>query len=412
LVNLVELLLSGNTITDFSPLSSLINLENTDVGIPVEFPDTNLASTVRTALDLAENGTITAKKLADLITLDAQGDSISDLTGLEHATHLQTLDLDDNDVSDLTPLSGLAELTYLFLDDNAVSDLTLLSGFTGLTRLSLDNNGVSDLTPLSVLTGLIRLSFNGNDVSNLTPLSGLTGLTRLEFENNSVTDLSALSGLLNLVFLRFVGNDIEDTSLLGELPNVNLVIGRALEATLRRKAIWRVTSNYLSPSAPFTKEVLSHLTGLHLYANDGVKSLIGLEYAANLESIRFEYFSPVPDLSPLAGAPDLQTIIIAHCRSADLTTLKGPETLTRLQIKTYSKIPHRGSFRAGDSEIRAIAALTSLKRLELENNHVTDVTPLAALTELTHLNLKDGDISDVTSLSGLTNLRNLDLRRQ
>ena len=48
--------------------------------------------------------------------------------------------------------------------------------------------------------------------------------------------------------------------------------------------------------------------------------------------------------------------------------------------------------------------LSSLTRLELKNNQISDIKPLASLTKLTTLVLKENHISDIKPLASLTNL--------
>eukprot|EP01051_Picozoa_sp_SAG22_P004974 SAG22_NODE_283_length_13027_cov_25.568535_5_plen_248_part_00 len=55
-------------------------------------------------------------------------------------------------------------------------------------------------------------------------------------------------------------------------------------------------------------------------------------------------------------------------------------------------------------------ALTSLTKLDLRNNYITDIAPLSALTSLTTLYLHNNQIADLAPLSALTSLTDLYLR--
>ena len=101
--------------------------------------------------------------------------------------------------------------------------------------------------------------------------------------------------------------------------------------------------------------------------------------------------------------------------------MKGLKALRRLEIHN-----------CGISDISALAELTQLQWLELIGNSIKDISPLKTLTNLNHLNLdaniisdvsplreltglhllylENNIISDVSPLSGLTNLERLDLR--
>jgi len=56
-----------------------------------------------------------------------------------------------------------------------------------------------------------------------------------------------------------------------------------------------------------------------------------------------------------------------------------------------------------------LAGLVNLKKLNLEKNQISDLSPLAGLTQLVNLQLRYNQIGDLTPLAGLTNLENLDI---
>jgi hypothetical protein len=56
-----------------------------------------------------------------------------------------------------------------------------------------------------------------------------------------------------------------------------------------------------------------------------------------------------------------------------------------------------------------LGRLTSLTKLDLDSNNISDISPLSGLTNLTNLSLYTNNISDISPLSGLTNLTNLSL---
>ena len=79
-----------------------------NTGTGVNIPDPNLRAKIETALNKKAGTPITAAEMATLTgSLDAINANISDLTGLEHATHLTSLNLQSNSVS---PIAGLTNL--------------------------------------------------------------------------------------------------------------------------------------------------------------------------------------------------------------------------------------------------------------------------------------------------------------
>ena len=188
LTNLRELHLAANSITDLSPLVANTGLGSGDEvyvrgnplnavsinthiptlqrrGVEVDFdapapaqtvniPDAHLRTKLEQALGKASGAPITVADMERLNVLTAKSASISNLTGLEHATNLTSLWLQDNNISDISVVSGLTNLTELSLHSNNISDISALSGLTNLRDLRLWDNNITDLSPLVSNTGL------------------------------------------------------------------------------------------------------------------------------------------------------------------------------------------------------------------------------------------------------------------
>ena len=174
--------------------------------------DTHLASAIRATLGLAEDATLTDTDMLNLSSLQAKKAEISDLSGLEHATHLTTLNLYSNQLTDLGPLSGLEGLISLDVGKNEITDIEALKGLTALTSLHLDRNPITDFSSLSSLTGLSVLHLSGTGISDLSVLGSLTTLTQLYLTGNEIRDIGALSTLTELGWLFLAQNEISDVS--------------------------------------------------------------------------------------------------------------------------------------------------------------------------------------------------------
>ena len=156
---------------------------------------------------------------------------IINLTGLEYAINLIYLDLQGNSVSDISPVAGLTNLTYLHLQENSVSDISPVAGLTNLTYLHLYGNSVSDISALAGLIQLTELYLDNNSISDISALAKLPQLTTLHLQNNSISDISALAGLTNLATnlttLKLHNNSISDISPL--VANTGLGYGRRVD---------------------------------------------------------------------------------------------------------------------------------------------------------------------------------------
>ena len=150
----------------------VVSAENLITPQVVDIPDSNLRTTIESALGIAPGGTITAEAMATLTTLEARDGGISNLTGLEYATNLTVLGLDDNNISDISPVSGLTNLTILGLAENNISDISAVAGLTNLTTLGLDSNNISDILAVAGLTNLTTLGLGDNSISDISPVVG------------------------------------------------------------------------------------------------------------------------------------------------------------------------------------------------------------------------------------------------
>ncbi|MDW7652385.1 MAG: leucine-rich repeat domain-containing protein [Bacillota bacterium] len=128
----------------------------------------------------------------NLVKLDLSGNLISDLTPLAGLTGLQSLNLKWNGISSVSPLRNLSGLTYLGLENNKISDISPLSGLTQLTRLNLGKNNIRDISALRSLTRQQQLIIYFNQISDISALSGLTELRVLNLSDNKIADIAAL----------------------------------------------------------------------------------------------------------------------------------------------------------------------------------------------------------------------------
>jgi hypothetical protein len=84
----------------------------------VTIPDQALRQAINQALGRNSMDSLTRGQLAQLTTLDAVNKGISDLTGLQYATHLTSANLSGNNLTSIAPISGLTQLASLIWTGN------------------------------------------------------------------------------------------------------------------------------------------------------------------------------------------------------------------------------------------------------------------------------------------------------
>ena len=165
-VNLTELDLIENQVSDISLLADLVDLRHL-------------------GLDRNRVGDLSALSgLTNLKRLTVRNNQVSDIRALAGLTNLEYLDLRNNQISDISALAGLTKLRYLNLNYNEIGDISALSRLTELGALFLDCYYISDIWALSQLKKLRTLHLNYNEISDIRPLSKLTGLEYLELGDN------------------------------------------------------------------------------------------------------------------------------------------------------------------------------------------------------------------------------------
>lgn len=117
-----------------------------------------------------------------------------------------------------------------------------------------------------------------------------------------------------------------------------------------------------------------------------LRSLAGLEYAVNLESL-WVTDGLVSDLSPLSDLASLRHLTVWNHEVSDLGPLSGLQRLTYLSV---------GGNRV--SNLAPLTNLTALTDLNLTNNAVVNIRPLAKINSLRHLTLKWNGIADIAPL--------------
>ena len=326
-------------------MTSFLMFPLTTIAQTVNIPDTNLREAIAEVLGKTPNARITADEMRRLTYLDANGRSINNLTGLEHAKNLDRIELNHNLISDISPLVGLIRLRVIALEDNAISDISPLKGLVNVDELYLSHNLISDLSPLKGLINLRWTNLSHNAISDLSPLAGLIKLEWIALTDNPPVDLSPLAGLTNLQNYHSWGTPILNLSVLADLPKLREI---------------NICGGEISDISPLARA--KGLKELYLVNND------------------------ISDISSLANLTGLTRLSLKHNEVSDLSPLEGLSNLTWVEL-------HDNAI----SDVSPLAGLNSLTWLDLSQNVITDVSSLASLRSLTWMGLTNNAIADVSS---------------
>lgn len=185
LTELVSLDLSGNYITDLTPLRSLKKLKELRID-GMDVPTTP-------AVDLEFIATL------DLRKLSLCRNSIRDLAALASLTKLTKLDLRYNQIEAIESLHPLQELTDLRLADNDLNQIHGLQYLTKLQRLDLAYNPrLQDLQPICELPRLKRLKLSGIPLNDsIDQLNSVSGLRELKLRDCQLESIASVVTLID-----------------------------------------------------------------------------------------------------------------------------------------------------------------------------------------------------------------------
>ncbi len=248
---------SGNTLTDFSPLSDCARLRSVNLmlfdPIPADlssfgppsmtslFIDTDSSArsvdlsglkncpdlTIVTldSLPLTDLSCLSdCKKLRELelVTLPA----LRSLDGLQDHQYLYRLriDYESEDLRDCSALSDNTSLHYVDLHNEALNDLSWLSNAKNLEEIELwYTRGVRSLKGLENHTSLRRVYIEGlTHLTDISALGSCTGLQQITMgEVFDLADISPIVKLPRLNDLQIYGSQLDDVNFLSDVVNKN-----------------------------------------------------------------------------------------------------------------------------------------------------------------------------------------------
>ena len=293
---------------DFPAKSAVTPVDSQTERIPgesVHIPDPNLRAAIEKALGKAPRTVITAEDMETLVSLNAAGRGIRDLTGLETAIHLEELNLQNNPISDISPLAGLTQLKGINLRGSSISDLSPLAELVTLKEVRCSGEAIVDLSPLTGLVNLEGIGAWNTSISDVSPLTGLTQLRWLELEGSPISDFSPFAKLTNLRKLKMYGAKTSDLSPLKGLTGLEtLTIG-----------ISKISD--ISPLAG-----LINLEVLGLFGSGRISDISPLASLKNLKVLDL-HTNSISDVSPLAGLRNLEELYLHVNNISDISPLDG-----------------------------------------------------------------------------------------
>ncbi len=401
----------------------------------INFPDANFRAIVGgSTIDKNNNGVLSDSEIQAVTSLDVSGETISDLTGIEHFTaltilncfsnQLPSLDVSKNtaltrlecyanqltslDVSKNTALTRLncranqltsldisknTALTYLSCYTNQLTDLDV-SKNTALTRLECHINQLPSLD-VSKNTALTRLDCNNNKLSSLD-VSNNPALNYLDCDNNRLTNLNVKNGQ-NTILTEFYASDNSDlTCIQADANSAPQNTGSTIYTwTKDAGASYSTRCLYINdinfPDANFRAIVTGSTIDT---TDDDVLSVSEIQAVTSLD-VNGSSKTDAQKIADLTGIEHFTALTILNCFSNQLPSLDVSKNTALTRLECY----------ANQLTSLDVSKNTALTRLNCRANQLTslDISKNTALTYLScYTNqLTDLDVSKNTALTRL-----------
>ena len=324
-----------------------------------------------------------------ITSLDLKNSDISNLTGLENFTALTELNLTNNNITDISALSGMENLTILNLSDNSSikSNISTISTKTSLVNLNISNIGVSNLGFISNLVNIQSLNISSNNINNLSQLSGLSRLTKLDVSNNkNLTTLDYILSHTNLVDLNISNTGIANLTGIKVLSNLEVLNVRNLQA----QDLYPITETYYNEVEQEEKAYLEKISKLDFSYTTGL-SFYQLSFLKNLTEV-YMMGNNIYSIDNICNLPKLNYINLEENHIEDLSPL------VEWDYNEYG--------------VQYIKRKSNVKEIVLRNNNITNISVFQYLNDLDYVDLSYNHIYNANSLESKTLSKGLHLENQ
>ena len=175
-------------------------------------------------------------------------------------------------------------------------------------------------------------------------------------------------------------------------------LGMTAGETLMTDDLWSIAELTL-PDTVADLADLSHFTGLTTLT---IQNVSGLDFSvlSQLTSLQTLDLSgctiSTGSLDAIAGLTGLRVLRLNNCALTDINALSQLTALTELQLANNSL-----------SEIGVMSLMLDLETVTLTNNPITSIAGLSACTKLKSLDISGCSVTSIASLSGMTALETL-----
>ncbi|MDY6132199.1 MAG: hypothetical protein SPI09_02390 [Candidatus Limivicinus sp.] len=306
------------------------------------------------------------------------------------------------------------------------------------TTGSISDDLYEDSALLGQLGYLTELDLSDNpEFTDLNKLSGLKGLRWLKLDNTGITIFSALDELKNLEFVSITGCKVSQEQIdlfcknhpgcfILWTNNEQDQLNAGESIYVQGNNVWDLSGQSLRNLSALTglEEMFVGLKALNLSGNSlaslqGLSVMTGLEYL-DLTGCRLneDALAVLTDLNSLkvlnlSNNPGITAAKIEELNAQGIetvyATLSAEQEPAQIRIKDnfYDRDVEELDLSGKgltDADIAEIGQFSSLKRLNLSDNHLSNLSALQNLSNLEWLDISNTDVADLSGLAGLNKL--------
>lgn len=410
------LTLTGKSLSDLSPLTTLTHLTNLNLADNTITDVSALAVLTRvTTLDLSGNAITDVRPLAELeqiTSLALSGNPVEtddylsacilrnepDLLAPELLTEINVLRDLSQGQSCKHSHSRLRTMTTLNLREKGLSTLKYIRVAENAVNVLIDDNPVGELGELRHLPRLRILSAANTGLADDDSLMHLRELRNLDISRNPIGELWALRRMPELQSVSFRDTQVRDIRVLDELPNLqhatmwNAPI--AMNSMLAYCLVHRFQIGMLGGARRTVDAVMAAAVG----AGQSNQNCRGVEQWSRSVTALNLNAKQISDLNPLSGMRELTSLTLFNNNISDVRPIRNLRKLKTLNL--------------GKNRLDAIPIVFSnvLEQLYLTENRITSPSAVSRYGNLKQLNLRQNRLTNTVGIPSLVRLTYLDLR--
>ncbi|MGD6734770.1 leucine-rich repeat domain-containing protein [Listeria ivanovii] len=345
--------------------------------------------------------------LTNVEVLYLSGNQITDISPLASLKKLIVLYLERNKLADISGIKKIAKtnpLAHLFLGDNELTDISPLENLTNLETLSLEHNKLSNVQILPSLTNLKELDLRGNKLRDIRGLEKLKNMERLLVSMqqcvNEPVDYQSKLVIPNtfkdmdgkLIAPSYISNDgtYTDGKLIWNLPayikTVSCSFNKEVKIGKSTTMFHGVMTQPLQQKAP---EIENSKPINQIFPDVNLAEIVK-------KSLRKKYITDV------VSQVELNKIHEIHADSIDIHSIEGLQHLYNLK-RLFLSDNHISNIRPLENSVHLTELYLDNNDLTDEN-----VSELTNLSQLEVLSIRVNKISGATARKLMNNLMELE----